>query len=67
MAASKAVVEAFAGGVGSLVALFSTYPLKTIYTLQASNAAGCEGWCVGTRSRGYSHGTSRAHKLPAAV
>lgn len=38
--ASKAVVEAFAGGMGSLVSLLVTYPLKTIYTLQAINQAG---------------------------
>eukprot|EP00878_Enallax_costatus_P019269 GHUV01020325.1.p1 GENE.GHUV01020325.1~~GHUV01020325.1.p1 ORF type:complete len:289 (+),score=89.62 GHUV01020325.1:238-1104(+) len=36
---SKAAVEAVAGGIGSLIALFATYPLKTIYTLQAIRAA----------------------------
>ena len=35
---SSAAVEAFSGGLGSLVALVSTYPLKTIYTLQAIEA-----------------------------
>jgi adenine nucleotide transporter 17 len=35
---SSAAVEAWAGGLGSLVALLSTYPLKTIYTLQAIEA-----------------------------
>jgi adenine nucleotide transporter 17 len=35
---NQAVVEAFAGGVGSLVALLATYPLKTIYTLQVRKA-----------------------------
>lgn len=30
----KAVVEAVAGGIGTLVASCATYPLKTIYTLQ---------------------------------
>lgn len=38
MSASKAAVEGFAGGVGSLIALVTTYPLKTIYTLQAIRA-----------------------------
>ncbi|PNW86626.1 hypothetical protein CHLRE_02g094250v5 [Chlamydomonas reinhardtii] len=32
---SKAVVEAVSGSVGSVLALLATYPLKTIYTLQA--------------------------------
>jgi adenine nucleotide transporter 17 len=36
--ANKAVVEGFSGGMGSLIALFATYPLKTIYTLQAIRA-----------------------------
>ncbi|KAI8464638.1 MAG: mitochondrial carrier domain-containing protein [Monoraphidium minutum] len=46
----KAVVEAVAGGIGTLVASCATYPLKTIYTLQAIRAmkdgarqAGAEG------------------------
>lgn len=38
-AMSKAVIDGFAGGIGSLVALFATYPLKTVYTLQAIRAA----------------------------
>uniref|UniRef100_A0A383VEU4 Uncharacterized protein n=1 Tax=Tetradesmus obliquus TaxID=3088 RepID=A0A383VEU4_TETOB len=33
--ASRAAVESVAGGIGSLIALVTTYPLKTIYTLQA--------------------------------
>eukprot|EP00882_Tetradesmus_deserticola_P004732 GHRQ01004986.1.p1 GENE.GHRQ01004986.1~~GHRQ01004986.1.p1 ORF type:complete len:115 (+),score=36.32 GHRQ01004986.1:226-570(+) len=33
--ASTAAVESVAGGIGSLIALVTTYPLKTIYTLQA--------------------------------
>lgn len=38
MGASKAAVEGFAAGAGSLIALLTTYPLKTIYTLQAIRA-----------------------------
>lgn len=36
--ASKATQEALAGGIGSLIALGVTYPLKTTYTLQAIRA-----------------------------
>lgn len=35
---SSAVVEGVSGGIGSMIATLSTYPLKTIYTLQALGA-----------------------------
>lgn len=36
--ASDALVEGVAGGVGSALALLATYPLKTLYTVQALEA-----------------------------
>ncbi|GAX81998.1 hypothetical protein CEUSTIGMA_g9426.t1 [Chlamydomonas eustigma] len=36
---SEAVVEAASGAIGSILALIATYPLKTIYTLQALNTS----------------------------
>ena len=32
--ANAAALEALSGGLGSLVALVATYPLKTVYTLK---------------------------------
>ncbi|KAG2426984.1 hypothetical protein HXX76_012768 [Chlamydomonas incerta] len=40
---SKAVVEALSGSVGSVLALLATYPLKTIYTLQALSTGSGDG------------------------
>lgn len=37
--ANSAAVEALSGGLGSLVALVATYPLKTIYTLKVRLAS----------------------------
>lgn len=34
MSGSKAAVEALSGGMGSLIAMVATYPLKTAYTLK---------------------------------
>lgn len=36
MSTSKAAVESVAGGIGSLIALFTTYPLKTVRALHSS-------------------------------
>ncbi|KAG2425612.1 hypothetical protein HYH02_014986 [Chlamydomonas schloesseri] len=40
---SKAVVESLSGSVGSVLALLATYPLKTIYTLQALSTGNSDG------------------------
>lgn len=37
---SDATVEAVSGSIGSIVSLVATYPLKTIYTLQALSTSG---------------------------
>lgn len=39
MVVSDAAVEAAAGALGSVASLLITYPLKTIYTLQALNSS----------------------------
>ncbi|GIL56566.1 hypothetical protein Vafri_11907 [Volvox africanus] len=39
-AVSDAVVEGCSGALGSVIALLATYPLKTIYTLQALSTGG---------------------------
>ncbi|GLI67815.1 hypothetical protein VaNZ11_012068 [Volvox africanus] len=39
-AVSNAVVEGCSGALGSVIALLATYPLKTIYTLQALSTGG---------------------------
>ncbi|KAF8056394.1 ufc1 [Scenedesmus sp. PABB004] len=50
--ASSAAVEAVAGGLGSLAALVATYPLKTIYTLQAIRMQEAKGRRLSAAERG---------------
>lgn len=37
---NEAVVEAISGCIGSIIALLATYPLKSVYTLQATASSG---------------------------